>query len=296
MNNNSIAITGSRGFIGKYLTPQLHLKDVDLLEISHSLDSIDITNWEQVKSIPKRDVLVHLAGMTNIPKSFNHPRDVYTINTFGTLNMLEWCRLNDVKKFIYASTFVYGNPQYTPVDEKHPTVPNNPYSQSKLMGEELCNAYCRDYGIDAISLRLFNVYGPHQKGDYLIPHIIRQLNSGKVSLKDPLPKRDFVYIDDVINSFKCALDSGIGGCNVFNIANGKSNSVREIADMLADTYFIETGQIPDIDYTCEKRQSEVSDTIANIDKAKNIIKWEPKTDIKTGLAQTLRTYLNECKK
>jgi len=296
MEYSSAAVTGSSGFIGGHLVHALKSKGIDVLEISRSTSSIDVTDWKQVQTIPAQDVVFHLAGITNIQEAFTRPRNVYFTNYFGTLNMLEWCRIYDIKKMVYVSTFVYGVPQYLPVDEAHPIAPNNPYSQSKLMGEELCEAYCRDHGLNVIILRLFNIYGPRQTGNFLIPQILRQLSCGEVILGDPFPKRDFLYISDVVDAMITASMSDMDGSNVYNIASGKSYSAGEIADTLANIYFEQTGKNTLIKYTYDKRKSEIEDTIANIDKAKKDLKWTPQIDIMTGLSMTLRAYLGEHKK
>lgn len=295
MEYNSAAVTGSSGFIGKYLVDALRGSNIDVFEISRATSSIDVTNWNQVKKIPAQDILFHLAGLINIPQAFVNPRDVYFTNCVGTLNMLEWCRIHDVKKMVYVSTFVYGVPQYLPVDEKHPTAPNNPYSQSKLMGEELCEAYCRDHGLNVTILRLFNIYGSHQTGNFLVPQILRQLSDGEVVLGDPSPKRDFLYISDVVNALVAASESDMDGCNVYNIGSGKSYSAGEVADTLVDTYLEQTGKSASIKYTYDKRKSEIADTIANIDKVKKDMEWIPQIDLRTGLSMTLRAYLDEHK-
>ena len=296
MRYNSAAVTGSSGFIGTHLMRALESRGIDCLGVSRSTNSIDITKWELVEEIPAQDVLFHLAGITNIPKSFANPTEVYFTNYVGTLNALEWSRINDVQKMIYVSTFVYGVPQYLPVDENHPTAPNSPYSQSKLLGEELCAAYCRDYGLDVVILRLFNIYGPGQKGDFLIPEIMRQLSrgvGGAVVIRDPHPRRDFLYVGDAVDALIAASASGECGCNIFNIGSGKSYSAGEIAEMLADLYCHYTGDRASVKYTYAKRKSEVSETIANINKAEEVLKWFPHIDIKMGLSYTLRAYLDD---
>ena len=268
----------------------LESRGIDCFGISRSTNSIDITKWELVEGMPARDTLFHLAGITNIQKSFANPTDVYFTNYVGTLNALEWSRINDVQKMIYVSTFVYGVPQYLPVDENHPTAPNSPYSQSKLLGEELCAAYCKDYGLDVVILRLFNIYGPGQKGDFLIPEIMRQLSGGIAVIGDPHPRRDFLYVGDAVDALIAASASGERGCNIFNIGSGKSYSAGEIAEMLVDIYRHYTGDRASIKYTYAKRKSEVSETIANIHKAEKVLRWSPRIDIKTGLSYTLRAY------
>ena len=295
MESNSVAVTGSSGFIGSHLVNALRERGCNILGISRSTNSIDVTDWEQVKKIPVQDVLFHLAGITNIQEAFTQPRNVYFTNYVGTLNMLEWCRIHDIEKMVYVSTFVYGVPQYLPVDEMHPTAPNNPYSQSKLMGEELCEAYCRDHDLNVTILRLFNIYGPRQNGAFLVPQILRQLSDEEVVLGDPSPKRDFLYISDVVNALIAASTSDIDGYNVYNVGSGKSYSAGEVADMLTDIYFEQTDKSTSIKYTCGKRKSEIADTIANIKKAKKDLQWTPQVDIKTGLSMTLRAYLDEHK-
>jgi len=293
MEKSSAVVTGSTGFIGTHLVHALKSKGIDVLEISRSVHSIDVTKWEYIKELPVKDVVFHLAGIINIQEAFANPSNVYYNNYMGTLNMLEWCRIHNIKNMVYASTFVYGIPQYLPFDEQHPAAPNNPYSQSKLMGEELCQAYCRDFGLNVVILRLFNIYGPLQKAGFLIPSILHQLCGGEVVLGNPLPKRDFLYVSDAINALIAAATSGLDGCNVFNIGMGKSYSVSEIADMIADIYFKQTGNNVSIKYTYDKRKSEIADTIANINKAKNILSWTPQIDFRTGLSMTLKAYLNE---
>lgn len=296
MKYNSAAVTGSSGFIGKYLVRKLKERGVKVFEISRSTNSIDVTDWEQINKIPGQEIIFHLAGMTNMQEAFSNPRMLYFTNFTGTLNVLDWCRLHEIKKMIFISTFVYGVPQYLPVDEEHPVSPNNPYSQSKLMGEELCKAYSRDYGLDITILRLFNIYGPCHKGNFLIPRILEQLRSGKVVLGNSVPKRDFLYISDVISAVIAASLSELKGCNVFNIGSGKSYSVQVIASLIADKYLEMTGKNVSIIYMKEQRKGEIEDTIADIEKAKEILKWSPEVDIETGINTTLRAYLNEHQK
>ncbi|KKH95135.1 hypothetical protein EO95_00790 [Methanosarcina sp. 1.H.T.1A.1] len=295
MKHSTAAVTGSSGFIGKHLVQALESIGTSVFEISRTVSSIDVTDWKLVQNIPVKDVAFHLAGVTNIQEAFVQPRNVYFTNYVGTLNMLEWCRIHDIERMVYASTFVYGVPQYLPVDEIHPTSPNNPYSQSKLMGEELCEAYCRDHDLNITALRFFNIYGPGQTGNFLVPQVLRQLSAGDIILGDPFPKRDFVYISDVINALITASESNIKGFNAYNIASGESYPAGVIADMLADLYFEHTDKNVSIRYTCDKRKSEIADTIANIEKAKKDLKWTPKVDIRTGLSMTLRAYLDEHK-
>lgn len=295
MKYSNAAVTGSTGFIGSHLTVKLREMGINVFEISRSSSRTDITSLDQVKNIPSQEIVFHLAGVTNISLSFENPYHAYINNVVGTLNMLEWCRKNEVPKMVFLSTFVYGFPQYLPVDEIHPAAPTNPYSTSKLLAEELCHAYCRDYGLNVAVLRLFNVYGPGQKSDFVIPRIIEQLLTGKVQLGASAPKRDFVYIDDVVDSIVSVSRSEIRGFEVFNIGSGISYSIKEIASELSSLYFKATGNQVSINFSDVLKKGDVLDTVANIEKAKNILNWYPKTDINAGLLKTLRAYLDEHK-
>ena len=130
---------------------------------------------------------------------------------------------------------VYGQPHYIPIDEEHPLQPTNPYARSKILGEELCRAYNTDFGVKCIILRPFNIYGVGQGKDFLIPSIIAQLRYGKIELKDPAPKRDFIYILYVIYAYIKAGEFS-GDFDVFNIGYGKSYSVKEITKKIEKVY------------------------------------------------------------
>ena len=95
------------------------------------------------------------------------------------------------------SSYFYGPPNYIPVDENHLLSPHNPYSNTKYLSEEICRGYANDYNMDIVSLRLFNIYGKGQKGNFLIPDILRQIDSGQVILNDPRPKRDYIHVSDL---------------------------------------------------------------------------------------------------
>lgn len=296
MKYNDAVVTGYTGFIGTHLTEKLKLYTSDVYGVSRTSNNINITKWEQVQSIPARSIVFHLAGAVSISDSFKNPLTTYESNIIGTLNMLEWCRTKDVKRMIYSSTFIYGNPTYLPVDETHKAAPSSPYACSKHIGEQLCKAYSKDYGIDITILRLFNIYGPGQKGSFLIPTIFEQLSNATISLADPSPKRDYVYIDDAVDAFLHAAAFDGKGCNIFNIGSGKSYSVDEVVNFITNEYFYLTGKRTNIHYRNEIRVNEIAETVANIEKAKNILGWHPKTDMSTGIKNTLREFLHESKR
>ena len=199
-----VAVTGSGGFLGKHLINQLNSSGHDIIEVD-LIKGFDITDWESISSISGFDVLVHLAALSFVPKAFENPAEFYRTNVIGTLNALELCRLNNAR-IIFTSSYVYGAPDYLPIDERHPLKAFNPYAQSKLMGEDLCKAYHRDFDVPVCIFRPFNIYGSGQASHFLIPLILNQAKVGKVQLKDPRPKRDFIHINDVVSAYLKAVN------------------------------------------------------------------------------------------
>jgi len=281
-------VTGSEGFIGKQLVNILKRKGGIVKEIDVK-NGIDLTNWEQlhnfIKTVSHIDVLFHLAAIVFIPYSFKNPRITYTTNTMGTLNMLEIARTLDIKKFIFASSYVYGTPKYLPIDENHPIHAHSPYNRSKILGEELCKGYHEDYGLNCIILRPFNIYGTGQNKDFLIPSIIAQLPSNKIVLENPNPMRDYVYIDDVVSAYIKAITYDTKGVEIFNIGAGVSYSVKEI---VAKIISLAKKKGATVSYTYKKRESEIMNIVADIRKAKEKMNWQPTIDIDKGLLKMLK--------
>ena len=275
--NVKVAITGSKGFIGKHLIEKLQLLNIEIIEID-ILDGYDTTNRETLKNLPQFDVLCHLAARVFVPYSYDFPYDFYNTNVVGTLNMLEVCR-NFNAKMVFMSSYVYGIPQYQPINEIHPLNSFNPYSNTKIIGEQLCWGYHNDYKLPSIIIRPFNTYGFGQNIDFLIPSIIKQAKSGKIFLKDPKPRRDMLYIDDLVDGIIQCIFYQKTTHEIFNLGFGKSHSVLEIAQIVSK---ISNNNI-EIEFSGEARQSEVSDTIADITKARKILDWEPKTTLEEGL-------------
>jgi len=273
-----IAITGSGGFIGTHLVPYLIELGYEVVEISRTKD-YDISNWESVKEIPKCDVLIHLAAKTFVPFSFENPRAFYAINQNSTINAFELARLWDAKVILMSSYF-YGPPQYLPVDEAHPLNPHNPYAQTKLLSEIVAKGYCRDFNMNCIALRLFNIYGPSQDDSFLLPTILKQAKKGDIVLKDPRPKRDFIHINDVVAAIALAVNYQAQGMEIFNLGSGTSYSVEEVVAIFQTI----ANNNCKVDYTNEYRNGEVLDSLANIDKIKSKLGWIPKVTIEEGIA------------
>jgi UDP-glucose 4-epimerase len=275
-------VTGSSGFVGKRLVERLRAAGHEVISLDIA-EGIDLTRREQLAGIPGFDCAFHLAARTFVPDSFKNPFDFYFSNVVSTLNMLELCRRHKAR-FVYTSSYVYGPPQYLPVDEKHPVAAHNPYAQTKLIGEDLCHAYWRDFSVSACILRPFNIYGPDQKGDFLIPSIIKQARQGRIILKDPRPRRDFIYVDDVVNAYLACMERGGTGVEVFNVGSGRSVTVAEVVRIVAKHF-------PSVEavFTGEERPNEVLDTVADITKARNLLNWKLGFSFEQGIQQCLQT-------
>jgi len=271
-----ILVTGASGFIGKHLVPKLRDNHHDVIEAnSRSGDIADEGTWQ---SFPQVDVVIHLAGRTFVPDSWLDSAGFLKTNFLGTIAALEYCKNNDAR-LVYLSSYLYGNPEKLPISESAPLYANNPYALSKKLTEEACQFYSDSFGVKITVLRPFNVYGPGQSELFLIPSIIDQTSLGDViRVKDLEPKRDYVYIDDLVS----AIIKAIGlyqGFSVFNIGTGLSYSVAELIGLIQE--------IKGSKLTCisseERRPDEILDCRADIAQATRCLGWKPETDLKSGL-------------
>lgn len=279
-----ILITGSSGFIGKYLRDELTKANHELFLFDIS-EGIDISDWNTVKNIKGMDVVIHLANLSFVPDSYQEPRKFYEVNYLGTLNMLELCRQNKAK-MIYFSSYMYGTPQYQPIDENHPVSAYNPYAQTKLICENLCEGYNRDFRVPIIIFRPFNIYGNGQNPNFLIPTIINQAKSGKIIVKDDRPKRDYIHVTDIVNAVLKTIETiiEITGLQTYNLGSGESHSVKKIIDIVR----LLSGNNIAYECTQEIRPNEVMDTVADISKIKKELGWEPKMPLEEGLKLMLK--------
>jgi UDP-glucose 4-epimerase len=281
LNGKIIAVTGSSGFVGSHLCKEIIRLGGKVIELDIT-SGTDITDYNSIKDIPDFDCLIHLAAKIFVPESYKNPHSYYKINLQGTLNVCELCRVRNAK-IIFASSYFYGTPEYLPIDENHPVHPHNPYAHSKLLAEELCRAYSKDFSMKVIILRFFNIYGPGQDERFLIPSIIKQAQTGEVNLGDSTPKRDFIYIDDVVSSYIHSIAFEPEELEIFNIGSGESYSVLETVNLIAKHY----PKPFKVNFSEQKRANEVPDTRADISKAKRLLKWAPFIFFEKGLKNVI---------
>jgi UDP-glucose 4-epimerase len=284
LKDRTVLVTGGRGFIRSALSDRLEKEGTKVISVD-SKEGLDICDLKQLTDVAKDhriESIYHLAALSYVPYSWEHPHEVYQKNITGTLNVLELCRQQGISKTVQISSYVYGRPQYLPVDEDHPIYPASPYNWSKFIGEKLCEAYSRDFGIDCVVLRPFNIYGIGQNPDFLIPTIIDQVFKGdEVVLADLRPKRDYLYLDDMIEALINAGNYSSAGIDFFNIGYGKSYSVGEIVDEIARI----AGKKVTVKCLDQQRKGEILDVVADIGKAEGILKWRPQIDLAEGLSK-----------
>ena len=286
-------VTGGAGFIGSHVVDELLSKNYEVLVLDNmstgNLDNIssdkvevyraDVTGSPQsiAALIKGAECVFHLAAKTSVQESLDEPTPYFLTNSIGTANVLEACRLAEVKKFIYSSTSaVYGNTDQFPTSEETRLAPISPYALSKLMGEQHCQFYSEVYGVSTLCLRYFNVYGTrmNQKSSYrsVIPIFIDQFSKGEplTITNDGAQARDFVHVEDVARANVAAMRL-TGSGQPINIGTGVAISVNSIARMIG-------GKTQNIGFRLEPKIS-----LASIDRAKRFLDWEPHFDAETWI-------------
>lgn len=275
---DSILVTGSSGFIGSEIVEKLSKSKV--LTDSDNSKRIDLRNINEVLKIDSADIVIHLGG--KIPSKELKWNDYFDNNVSGTLNILEYCIKKKVKKLIYVSSYVYGNPEYCPIDENHPINPHNAYSESKFLGEQLCKFYCDKSDLSVIILRPFNIFGESMNEGFLLTNLINATKTEKnITIINKNSKRDFLYIDDFVDlilkikDYDCKFE-------IFNVGTEISFSFNEIVKKIEGL----TSKKLNPEYL-EDEKIFIADIRADISKIKKKLNWEPKIEFEEGLKKIL---------
>lgn len=271
-----VVVTGATGFVGKRLVSRLTNLGYQVVPISRKL-GLDICSKETLENIGPFDYMIHLAARTFVPDSYSDIEKFFLTNVLGTLNCLELCR-NSAASMSFASSYVYGPPAYLPIDELHPVNPWNPYAVTKIMAEDLCKMYSQEFDVPTSIFRIFNIYGPGQKSEFLIPKIIEGINRGSLVLETSTPSRDFVFVDDAIEALLIPLKQQIPGNEIFNVGSGESYSVDEVVRKVVEN----SGKSIKLRYLERERRAEIPDVIADISRLSKF-GWKPKTSLDEGL-------------
>ncbi|MDR3586005.1 MAG: GDP-mannose 4,6-dehydratase [Desulfosporosinus sp.] len=304
-----ILVTGGCGFIGSYLIDELlnngyrnvtcvdNLSGMNMgseLHLNPICEYIygDLSDYQFIHSLYKEhkfDVVFHLAANANVPFSDKFPATDFRWNAEGTFNVLNCCLKLGVKKVVFASSAaVYGNPQYTPMDEKHPLDPISNYGITKLYGEKLGMCYFMTYELPFTALRVFNTYGPRQPR-YVIHDLIKKIVFNRENLEvlgTGRQIRDYCYIKDTVNAFITVMESNHSVGKVFNVAGGNPTSIKDLANNIVDLL----GLKPTITYTGKSWKGDVEEMTADLSKIKTELGFLNNYDLKKGLEETVKWF------
>jgi nucleoside-diphosphate-sugar epimerase len=278
---NRVLVTGSAGFIGTHLVKMLKKSGYTVFELgTHVGDVTDSATWEK---FPATDIVIHLAAKSFVPESWNNIPHYINCNVLGTTEALNYCRKHNAK-LIFLSSYMYGNPEKLPIPETSALAVNNPYALSKKMAEEVCKFYSDNFNIPVVIFRPFNIYGINQAEHFLIPTLIKQVfENNEVRIKDLEPKRDYVYIDDLVSAIIKAINYD-GLFAIFNIGSGMSYSVKYLIDTILHISGKNLAVISDKD----RRKGEIMDCIADISLAKKELNWQPSFSLEEGIEAIIK--------
>ena len=304
-----IVVTGGAGFIGSHIVEYLVSRgdEVTVLDNLHTgkkenlekvierIDFIktDILNFEDLKKILKnKDGVFHEAALASVQESFVKPTEYQNVNVNGTENILELAKEYGFKVVYASSSSVYGDPSSIPIKENMEKNPINPYAQTKVDDETLAEQYAK-LGVDVIGLRYFNVFGERQSENYagVIKLFLERIQEGLPPIinGDGSQIRDFVYVKDVVNANILALESDVKHAFI-NIGTGKTISILELANQIIRSSGLELMPI-----FREALEGDVHESQADIELAKNLLKWEPKMELEKWLSDTVPKLLAERK-
>jgi UDP-glucose 4-epimerase len=241
------------------------------------------------KAAQGTEYVFHQGALPSVQRSVEDPETSNAVNVGGTLNILLAAREKGVKRVVYAaSSSVYGDTPTLPKHEEMPPNPLSPYALQKYIGEQYCRLFYQLYGLETISLRYFNIFGPKQDPNSLysavIPKFIDALLQGRspIIFGDGEQSRDFTYIENVVQANLLAMSADHLHGEAINIACGKRISLNQLLDVLKE--ILGSKQIPIYQ---EPRKGDVKHSLADIRRGKKIIDYEPKVGIEAGLKKTV---------
>lgn len=294
--NKKFLVTGGAGFIGTNLVEKLISEGYDVVVVDDLsagdnqsrlpaevvFHKIDIRDTDKLKEIlPGVDVVIHLAALPRVQFSIDEPQIAHDVNVNGTLSVLEAARFAGVKRVVLAATSAaYGDQEVLPLTTNLPVQPKSPYALHKYIGEEMLKLWSELYGLETVSLRFFNVYGPYfdPDGPYaLVIGRFFKLASEGLPLTitgDGEQTRDFVHVSDVVSALiKSAVSNRVGKGEVLNVGSGKQTSINQLAKMIG-------GEIEYVPPRVEPRY-----TMADIEETKQVLDWESEFDLATGISE-----------
>jgi nucleoside-diphosphate-sugar epimerase len=300
LNSKKVLVTGGAGFIGYHLTKKLssltsNLTIYDDLSSGKMENVNDVPNAKFVKgdildtktlfSQEKADLIYHLAAQVVVPYSMENPLIDFETNAKGTLCVLEKARKDDSKVVFASSAAVYGNPTVFPTTEGYGFHPFSCYGLSKVVGEEYCQMYQSQYGLDIAITRFANVYGPRCHG--VIHDFIEKLEKNPKKLEiigTGLQSRDFVHISDVVDALVKVGESKKANGEVYNLGSGNCTSIIDLAKMIIAIMGLKKTVITTTNVSW---QGDVTKIWFNNNKAKKELKWNPKITLENSIREII---------
>jgi UDP-glucose 4-epimerase len=310
-------ITGIAGFIGSTLAHTLveqghEVRGIDNLSTGSlenlaairrdiSFEKMDLQDLGGLKAACEgADYVLHQGALASVPRSVADPIGTHESNINGTLNLLTAARDAKVRRVVYAaSSSAYGDQPTQPKQEDMLPMPLSPYAVQKLTGEYYIQAFYRAYGLEGICLRYFNIFGPRQAADSPYSGVIAQFTYKMMAGETPtifgdgLTSRDFNYVDNAVsaNLLACVAPSAVATGRVFNIGTGKSQTLNEVYAAIAE----QLGFTANPKYG-PPREGDIRHSLANIERAKRDLGYQPKVQFREGLRKTVEWYLEEKEK
>jgi nucleoside-diphosphate-sugar epimerase len=304
-----ILVSGGAGFIGYHIVRRLlvdgkKVRVIDNLStgieerigvLRRSIDFVygDLADPAVSDEVAKgMDCVIHQAAVPSVQRSIEDPVGTNRANVTATLNLLESSRKHKIHRFVYAaSSSAYGDTEVLPKQEDMIPTPRSPYALQKLVGESYCKLYHSLFGLQTISLRYFNVFGPFQdpQSEYaaVIPMFITRLLKGEPLLiyGDGEQSRDFTYVENVVDANLLALQATNGAGNVFNIGCGARMTLNQLVCALEE--ILNTRAV--VKYL-NSRAGDVRHSLADIDYARDFLGYEPRVMAKEGLERTVEWF------
>ncbi|MCW4024403.1 MAG: GDP-mannose 4,6-dehydratase [Candidatus Bathyarchaeota archaeon] len=305
LNSKKVMVTGGAGFIGYHLTKKL----VTLTPNLTIYDDLSSGKMENVNDVPsakfvkgdildakallaqeKTDLIYHLAAQVVVPYSMENPLIDFDTNAKGTMHVLEKARKDDAKLVFASSAAVYGNPTVFPTPEGYGFHPFSCYGLSKVVGEEYCQMYQSQYGLDITIMRFANVFGPRCHG--VIHDFIEKLEKNPDKLEiigTGLQSRDFVHVSDVVDALIKVGESKKANGEVYNIGCGTTTSILELAKMIIKILGLKKTVITTTNVSW---QGDVTKIWFNNNKAKRELKWNPKITLEDHIREIIAERKN----
>jgi UDP-glucuronate 4-epimerase len=309
-----VLVTGGAGFIGSHLVekllaanhevailddfndfydPAIKRQNIRGVADQIAIHRVDLRDGAAIKGLfhaEKFDTIVHLAARAGVRPSIAQPQLYYDTNVSGTLHLLEAARMIGLERFVFASSSsVYGVSKTVPFPEDlHLTQTISPYAATKIAGEFLCSTYSHLYNMRIVALRFFTVYGARQRPDLAIHQFTRRICEGQPinQFGDGTTRRDYTYIDDIIQGVMAALDYNGAPFDIFNLGESQTIELRELIAAIEK----ELGKTAVINELPEQ-PGDVPLTCADITKARRLLGYQPKTPLSAGLPKFMEWFL-----